>query len=193
MNYIVKSGDTLYKIAKQFNLSLQVILSVNPQIHNPNVIAIGQRITIPEVGGGKLPNGGEGANEPGTPGQKFLRFISAALLNGTNIQGAVNIPINPDIVLTFDKNVVNNTVWSNNQGSITLADAAGKNISIRVTKMSDKVDFTQRQKIYVQPVNGLASRTEYILRISPALKAINGRTLGETTGGQYVSVSFRTQ
>lgn len=45
--YTVKAGDTLYLIGQRFGLTVQQILTVNPQIRNPNVIHIGQVICIP--------------------------------------------------------------------------------------------------------------------------------------------------
>jgi len=45
--YYVQSGDTLRKIAAKFNTTVDLILKVNLQISNPNVIYVGQAITIP--------------------------------------------------------------------------------------------------------------------------------------------------
>ncbi|HXD09069.1 MAG TPA: LysM peptidoglycan-binding domain-containing protein [Anaerolineales bacterium] len=45
--YYVKSGDTLRKIATKFNTSVDALLKVNPQIANPNLIYVGQAISIP--------------------------------------------------------------------------------------------------------------------------------------------------
>lgn len=45
--YYVVRGDTLRKIAAKFNTTVDAILKANPQITNPNVIYVGQAITIP--------------------------------------------------------------------------------------------------------------------------------------------------
>ncbi|HXQ36217.1 MAG TPA: LysM peptidoglycan-binding domain-containing protein, partial [Anaerolineales bacterium] len=45
--YYVQSGDTLRKIAAKFSVTVDAILKANPQISNPNVIYVGQAITIP--------------------------------------------------------------------------------------------------------------------------------------------------
>lgn len=47
MTYIVQPGDTLYKIARKFNTTVQAILAVN-NIPNPNLIYPGQLLEIPE-------------------------------------------------------------------------------------------------------------------------------------------------
>jgi len=45
--YYAQSGDILRKIAAKFNTSVDAILKVNPQITNPNLIYVGQAISIP--------------------------------------------------------------------------------------------------------------------------------------------------
>ena len=45
--YYAQRGDTLRKIAAKFNTTLDAIIRANPQISNPNVIYVGQAITIP--------------------------------------------------------------------------------------------------------------------------------------------------
>lgn len=44
--HVVVPGDTLYKISKFYNVSIQDLISVNSNI-DPNVLRIGQRICIP--------------------------------------------------------------------------------------------------------------------------------------------------
>lgn len=47
--YIVKSGDTMWKIASKFQVGTSEIIAANPQIKNPNLIYPGQKITIPNL------------------------------------------------------------------------------------------------------------------------------------------------
>lgn len=46
--YIVKRGDTLYKIAASFGITLSYLEDINPQIQNPNLIHVGERINVPK-------------------------------------------------------------------------------------------------------------------------------------------------
>ena len=45
--YVVQPGDTLFKIAQKFNVTVDDILAANPDIKDPNVIFPGQKIFIP--------------------------------------------------------------------------------------------------------------------------------------------------
>ncbi|MDO9573585.1 MAG: LysM domain-containing protein [Candidatus Contubernalis sp.] len=45
--YWVQQGDTLFNIARRFNITLERLLAANPQIKDPNLIFPGQRICIP--------------------------------------------------------------------------------------------------------------------------------------------------
>ena len=79
--YTVKSGDTLLLIAKIHNLSLQDVLSLNPQIFNPDLIFPGQQINVKEsserVGDKKLrlPNLAEHQLNP----SNYQRFVCPIL------------------------------------------------------------------------------------------------------------------
>lgn len=44
--YTVVKGDMLWKIAKKFNLTLDQLLALNPQIKNKNTIFVGQKIIV---------------------------------------------------------------------------------------------------------------------------------------------------
>lgn len=44
--HIVKPGDTLWDIAQLWGTTVEYLLSVNPQIENPDLIYVGQEIYI---------------------------------------------------------------------------------------------------------------------------------------------------
>lgn len=56
--YVVAKGDTMSKIAKKFGLTVEEIMTANPQIKNPNKIKIGDQVTIP------VPVRGAGSTAP---------------------------------------------------------------------------------------------------------------------------------
>lgn len=45
--YVVRTGDTMYLIARQFGLTVKEVILANPQIQNPNILKVGQVINIP--------------------------------------------------------------------------------------------------------------------------------------------------
>ncbi|WP_371017478.1 SafA/ExsA family spore coat assembly protein [Pseudalkalibacillus sp. JSM 102089] len=45
--YIVKSGDTLWKISKRYKIGLTEIISANPQFDNPDLIYPGDHVNVP--------------------------------------------------------------------------------------------------------------------------------------------------
>src|ERR1700741_1519608 len=49
MNYVVKSGDTLSKIATRNGITLAQLLQLNPKITNPNKIKVGDVVTVPDT------------------------------------------------------------------------------------------------------------------------------------------------
>lgn len=47
--YIVRSGDSLWKIAVRYQVGLSELIAANPQFKNPNLIYPGQKVTIPLI------------------------------------------------------------------------------------------------------------------------------------------------
>ncbi len=44
--HIVVKGDTLWDLARQYGLALSRLIALNPQIKNPNLIRVGERIKV---------------------------------------------------------------------------------------------------------------------------------------------------
>ena len=44
--HTVVAGDTLWGIARKYGTSVETLLSKNPQIKNPNLIAVGERVRV---------------------------------------------------------------------------------------------------------------------------------------------------
>ena len=45
--YTVRKGDTLWGIAKRYDVTLAALIAANPQIKNPNLISPGDKVLIP--------------------------------------------------------------------------------------------------------------------------------------------------
>jgi hypothetical protein len=116
------------------------------------------------------------------PGQKPLNFVSSVPANGArNVSTRLK-----EIKLVFDKNVVNDLVWSNNRKQVRMFKGSER-IAIRVRRIPDTVDFSKRRNIYVRPVNALAPNTKYTIVILADLTSKAGEKLGKS-----VVISFTT-
>ncbi|ABI69757.1 hypothetical protein Swol_2468 [Syntrophomonas wolfei subsp. wolfei str. Goettingen G311] len=91
-----------------------------------------------------------------------------------------------EIKLVFDKNVVNDLVWSNNRKQIRMFKGSER-IAIRVRRIPDTLDFSKRRNIYVRPVNALAPNTKYTIVLLADLTSKAGEKLGKS-----VVISFTT-
>ncbi len=47
--YVVKSGDSMWKIAVQYQIGISELIQANPQIKDPKMIYVGQKITVPNI------------------------------------------------------------------------------------------------------------------------------------------------
>ncbi|HYH02550.1 MAG TPA: LysM peptidoglycan-binding domain-containing protein [Bacillota bacterium] len=56
VSYAVRAGDTLYRIAQRFNVTINAIIAANPGI-DPNRLTVGMVICIPQQQGGVCPGG----------------------------------------------------------------------------------------------------------------------------------------
>ncbi|ERI90885.1 SCP-like protein [Clostridiales bacterium oral taxon 876 str. F0540] len=49
ITYTVQPGDSLWKIAVKYEIGVSEIISANPQIPNPNMIMVGQKVNVPNI------------------------------------------------------------------------------------------------------------------------------------------------
>lgn len=47
--HIVKAGDTLYELAKKYNVTLEKLIELNPHIADPDKIDVGMKVKIPSL------------------------------------------------------------------------------------------------------------------------------------------------
>jgi LysM repeat protein len=78
--YTVRAGDTLGQIAFLFDISVADIMAAN-NLTNPDVLEVGQQITIPEAGFADAPDAGvtppASATPNATPGQETVHIVQA--------------------------------------------------------------------------------------------------------------------
>jgi len=115
---------------------------------------------------------GSQADTPGTKGAKPLSFISCTLEDGSKIDAAEGITLQPRFKFEFDKNVVNMIVWENNSKCFNLS-LDNVIVPIIVSKIDDTVDPDSKQLIFIHPKNTLEPGKTYYIKISPELLAKN--------------------
>lgn len=135
-----------------------------------------------------------GPGIPGSSGVKPLSYVSCTLEDGTKVDGGEISALQPKFTLQFDKNIVDMLVWEKNRKSVSMCTDDNANVAIDVTKIDDTVDFDHRQQIFVQPLKPLESGKIYHIKVGPNLIAKNFQsTLGGSTGGKGIDVSFKTK
>lgn len=127
------------------------------------------------------------AADTGEPGAKPLDFSGACLTTitgntsttGTSIIDSENVPLRPTIKMLFDKNIVNEDVWNNNQQCFTMQNNSGTNVPINISRILDTVNFEERNNVFISPLNDLLPGTTYKIMVSGNLTGKNGVKMGE--------------
>lgn len=106
--HTVKSGDTLWDIAKNNGVPLNKLIAANPQIANPNLIYPGDKINVPGNGGNGTPgtNGTSNGSSPvgATTGSTSPNGNNAADVarqflgeNASSLKRSGKLPMNPNV------------------------------------------------------------------------------------------------
>jgi hypothetical protein len=103
--------------------------------------------------------------------------------------GAVGVPINQFLLLSFSKNVVNFSVTENNVSCFGLKTSSGEVIEIEIEMGDDQMDPELKRIVKVIPVSPLRHNHEYNLTISAELQSKNGEILGEDVIIRFVTGS----
>jgi hypothetical protein len=117
----------------------------------------------------------------------FLLLASSVFAGGKPLElstaepadGAVGVPINQFLMLTFSKNVVNFSVSENNAGCFGLETLSGEEIEIEIEMGDDQMEPELKRIVKVIPVSPLEHNREYYLTVSGELQSKNGEILGE--------------
>lgn len=181
--YTVVRGDTMYLIAQRYGITLNELISANPQITNPNYIQVGQLINIPtnskpsiEVNGYAIANISQSVLEGTLPYLTYLSIFSYQLKSDgslTNlyeqelINTARNNRVAPNMVVT---NIGDSGGFNSDLGHTVLNDMQVQNtlinniINIATTKNYAGVDidfeylYPQDRIAYVEFLRRLKSR-----------------------------------
>ncbi|MEQ8175090.1 MAG: Ig-like domain-containing protein [Syntrophomonadaceae bacterium] len=109
-----------------------------------------------------------------------------ALLASTPADGAQNVALDTQIKLSFNKNVVNMSVASNNRKCFTITQGQN-NIAFDVVMADDQVQPEGKRDIVLVPRSSLLPGSTYKVIISAGLQAKNESSLTQAT-----SITFTT-
>ncbi len=142
-------------------------------------------------------NGAPGTGTGTSSQEKPLKFVGAYLTtNNGNSEvdiTKIQLPLKPTVKIAFDKNVVDDAYWPNNEQCVNIFNNSGIKVPAEVSMISDQGLNESRQAILMTPLQDLNAGEEYKIMISPGLMAKNGVALGVTTNNQPVVIEFTTQ
>lgn len=101
------------------------------------------------------------------------------LVSSTPTDGQKNFPINGEVKLSFNKNVVNLAVKDSNKACFGIYNPDGSKLAIEVIMPDDQINPEQNQNVTLKPLQELRNGTAYVVKISPQLQAKNGTSLGK--------------
>lgn len=120
-------------------------------------------------------DGSGGGNGDGTGGGKGQPLV---LASSSIANGAENVSQNPQIVLTFSKNVVHFTVRDNNKKCFSMTDEDGNSVPINVLMGDDQVDPSIKRIVTITPQSALTPGTTYLLKIGGGITSKSGVSIG---------------
>ena len=125
---------------------------------------------------------GEGDGSGGGQG------VPLGLASSSPADGQTDVALTGEIKLTFNKNVINLTLRENNKKCFSLSTASGLKVPIEVIMADDQLYPEEKRNITIKSSQPLQPGTAYILKISPALQAKNGTSLGHEVTVNFVTV-----
>lgn len=116
-----------------------------------------------------LAEGGEGGGK-----SEPLTIASSSIA-----EGATGVSLNPEIKLTFTKNIVNMKVIDNNRNCFSFIEANGTAVPFDLILADDQIEFEKRNDALIIPKSELKPGTSYSVKISSNLKSKSGVTTGK--------------
>lgn len=125
--------------------------------------------------------------------------VPLSMVSSVPADGASGVSTDATFTLQFSHNVADAGVSSGNLSHFSLATAAGEPVSVSAYVADVQIEFDKRRDIYVKPAAALQPGTEYVLTITPGVKAKNGmatqqtQTVRFTTAGTAPAASGSTE
>ena len=125
---------------------------------------------------------GEGSGDGSGGGQQQPLVVEKVV----PADGATGISLDPEIKITFNKNVCYMTVRENNRNCFSMWTGSTR-VPIEVIMADDQVEREKRNDAVIKPLNKLEAGTLYRIEIAPEMESKSGVSLGKTA-----TLSFTT-
>ncbi len=136
-SHIVKKGETLWTIARQYNLTMDSILTTN-NITNPELISIGQQIKIPSY-----------KDVTATPEKNVT---NQPVINENNSNNNINLPKNAEPIIYTVK--AGDNLWN-----ISRKYGVSVEVIISVNNLKEKDLLSLGQKLEIPAIGGGISKS----------------------------------
>ncbi len=127
---------------------------------------------------------GDGAGDGSGGGQQQPLVVEKVV----PADGATGISLDPEIKITFNKNVCYMTVRENNRNCFSMW-AGNTRIPIEVIMADDQVERDKRNDAIIKPLQQLKAGTEYRIEIAPNMESKSGVTLGKKATITFTTVA----
>lgn len=124
---------------------------------------------------------GEGDGSGGGQG------VPLGLASSTPTDGQTGVALQPEIKLTFNKNVINLAIRDANKNCFVLVSSAGSKVPIEVIMADDQIYPEEKRNVSLKPLQSLKPAATYFVKISPQLQAKNGTSLGHEVTVKFVT------
>lgn len=114
--------------------------------------------------------------------------IEFQLVESTPQNLSVDVALDVEIKLLFNKNVVNMTVKENNLKCIKFTDAKGEAVAADLVFPDDQIEPDRKREIIIKPNEPLNENETYKVEISADMQAKNGSNLGEPAFVSFTTV-----